>query len=416
MFGARALEARRKFLGLLPEVERRRLYEKKGFRTIYDFAAKLAGVTRNHVDDILNADRSFEDKPVLKALLENGEVSVNKLIRVISIATKENQEELAEKLKILPKSALETMVRDEKIARLNGVNLARLNGENQNLDGLQKSLFGANLLPGQSMGQLARQVENHQIEQMANATTECLTERSTNQTANTLQLSKNISRLGENMSHNLPNLPVDKSLKLLNLLSDKLKIKLLELDEKGIDINSLLLELLQKREAEIAEEKEKLAARELEKRNIAAENEDLAAREIAKMENVAADASESGKVAAGSNKNVMAGMFSANVNKNVKAGTFFAGANKHEKPKTAHNITAKPASRHIPNKIKNLLKKEHGTKCSIPGCAHDATIIHHTSRFALARSHDPRFLAPLCEEHHQLAHATDLQFWKKIKR
>ncbi len=46
MYGARALEWRRKFIGLLPEVERRKLYRKKGFASVFEFAAKLAGVSQ----------------------------------------------------------------------------------------------------------------------------------------------------------------------------------------------------------------------------------------------------------------------------------------------------------------------------------------------------------------------------------
>jgi uncharacterized protein YpbB len=42
-YGAQALAARRKFVGLLPEVARRHLYLKKGFGSIREFAAKLAG-------------------------------------------------------------------------------------------------------------------------------------------------------------------------------------------------------------------------------------------------------------------------------------------------------------------------------------------------------------------------------------
>ena len=89
-YGAAALEARRKFAGLLPEILRRRLYEKKGFGSIYEFAAKLAGMSREQVQRVLQLERKFEDKPVLKELLVNGEESVNKLARVASIATPEN--------------------------------------------------------------------------------------------------------------------------------------------------------------------------------------------------------------------------------------------------------------------------------------------------------------------------------------
>lgn len=42
-------------------------------------------------------------------MLENGEASINKLTRIVSIATPDNEEELAEKIKVLPKSALYTL-------------------------------------------------------------------------------------------------------------------------------------------------------------------------------------------------------------------------------------------------------------------------------------------------------------------
>jgi hypothetical protein len=256
-YGEKARMWRSKFLGLLPEVYRRRLYEKKGFGSIYEFAAKLAGVSKEQVQVVLNLDKRFEDKPVLKKMLVSGEVSINKLARVVSIATQENQEVLAEKVKILSKSALETLVRDEK--------------------GLQKRLFEEQSLPGQSEKELQ--------------------------------------------------------------LSPKVKQKLLELQEKGIDVNDLLLEFLQKRELEIALEKEQIAQEQ---------------------------------------------------------------ANSDKK-----------SSRAIPVKIKQLITKEYGTKCSIVTCQKPRKIIHHTQRYALSRSHDPHFLAPLCQDHHQIAHSIDVKFQKK---
>lgn len=68
----------------------------------------------------------------------------------------------------------------------------------------------------------------------------------------------------------------------------------------------------------------------------------------------------------------------------------------------------KEPSRYISIKIRKLLHSEHGTKCSIPTCNKLSSQIHHTQRFALARMHDPRFLALLCEDHHKIAHAIDV--------
>jgi hypothetical protein len=61
-YGADALEARRKFAGLLPEVFRRRIYEKKGFNSIFEFAAKLAGMSQDQVRLVLNLEKKFADR------------------------------------------------------------------------------------------------------------------------------------------------------------------------------------------------------------------------------------------------------------------------------------------------------------------------------------------------------------------
>lgn len=136
-FGAQALESRRKFLGLLPEVNRREFDEKRmgrswlgrrGFTSIFEFAAKLAGVSEEQVRRVLNLERKFEDKPALHQMLVTGEVSVNKLVKVASISTLANQEELAEKVKLLPARALETLARDEKRSAGAGEDRQQMNG------------------------------------------------------------------------------------------------------------------------------------------------------------------------------------------------------------------------------------------------------------------------------------------------
>ena len=96
------------------------LYEKKGFDSIFQFAAKLAGVSKEQLCTALNLEKDFEDKPLLKKLLVTGEVSINKLVRIQSVATKENEEFWATQVQLLPSRALETLVRDErKIAEQN---------------------------------------------------------------------------------------------------------------------------------------------------------------------------------------------------------------------------------------------------------------------------------------------------------
>jgi len=52
----------------------------------------------------------------------------------------------------------------------------------------------------------------------------------------------------------------------------------------------------------------------------------------------------------------------------------------------------------------------------IPTCQKFAQIIHHSQRFALAHTHDPRYMAPLCREHHQIAHVVDQRYWDEKQR
>ncbi len=257
-YGTNALMWRRKFTGLLPEVNRRRLYEKRGFSSIFEFAKKLCGLSEKQVRLALNLNERFKDKPALKGLLTSGEVSVNKLTRVTSVATPEDEEFWAEKVQQLSKSALETFVKDVK---------------NENQNGLYKPQIEVKSLPGQT----------------------------------------------------------------LNLDSD-VEEELLELQGKGVDVNELLREFLEKRRQEIAQEKEELVA-------------------------------EMGVVPA--------------------------------------------KSRYIPVKIRRHLQKEHGDMCTIAGCRKSAREIHHTQRFALASNHNPKYLAPVCREHHAIAHAIDVKVQAK---
>ena len=251
-YGARARLWRQKFIGLLPEVNRRCLYEKKGFSSIFEFAAKLCGLSAEQVRLTLNLEKRFEKQPVLKKMLENGEASINKLTRIVSIATPENEEELAAKIKVLPIRALNTLVRDEKAVAESAAT--------ENGNGLSKPLFEDKGLYVQTLD---------------------------------FELSNDVKR----------------------------------------ELNELLRKMLEQRRAEIAEEKEKIA------------------------ETI--------------------------------------------QPTTSHYIQVR---------IRKVLKEEHGTKCSIPTCNKLAKVIHHTQKFSLSHNHDPRFLAPFCEEHHAIAHSIDLKY------
>ncbi|MFA6917679.1 MAG: HNH endonuclease signature motif containing protein [Candidatus Gracilibacteria bacterium] len=307
-YGERTRFWRQKFTGLLPEVFKRRLYEKKGFSSIFEFSKKLAGLSEEQVRLVLNLEIRFEETPVLKSLLVEGKVSMNKLARIVSIAKPENEKFLATQVQILSKSAVETLVRDEKFWAKSGDQKDGQNSEKNtaaNLDGgcqngLQKSFFEAKSLPEQALD-----------------------------------------------------------------LSSEVQQKLLELQQKGIDINTLLLEFLQKREQEIAERKEAVS------------------REILKRE-----------------EEKLVKKSAENPDKNF-----------------AKTPAKKAVTSHIPVAAKKILHEEFGKKCSVKNCQKPSTQIHHIRRFFASQSHDPRYLAPLCKEHHELAHSADVAYHEiKLRR
>ncbi|MBU0667767.1 hypothetical protein KJ951_01860 [Patescibacteria group bacterium] len=245
--------------------------------------------------------------------LVKGEVSVNKLARVASIATSENQEEIAGLAKKLPQSALEVLARDVRGQQ------ALLEVENAN--GLHKSLF--------------------EVESM---------------------------RAHVNPQQSLEGVKAEEL-----RLDEDVREELAELQGKGIDICSLIREMLQRRREELAKEKEKLAEEE---------------NRRAGMWGKAAASAKGNKAMVRGQTVVMGGRMVVRAQK------------------------IKP-SRYIPAKIRHLLRNEHGTKCTVRNCGKRADVIHHTQRFALSRNHDPRFMAPLCAQHHAIAHGIDGVFWEK---
>lgn len=281
-YGSWSIQYKNKCIGLLPAIYKNKVHEKYGM-SIFEYAAKFAGISNEQVRVTLRLDERFENKPALHQLLESGEVSINKLVRVATIATAENESFWAEKIKILPKAAIETLVKDFK---------------SEDRNGLPETKNWQDFLPGQEINFSVSNIES----------------------LNGMNELKNI-KLEADVIEALSNLQV-----------------------KGIDINQLIREMIQNRKFEIAKEKEQL---------------------MSEMKTV------------------------KKFDKNV--------------------------SRYIPVKVKQILQKEHGLKCSMDNCFKMSEIIHHTKRFALAKSedryaHDPKFLAPLCKEHHNIAHSIDLKF------
>ncbi len=104
-YGCNAKEWMRKCVLLLPEIERRRIWKKKGFGSIYEYAAKLAGMSRWQVEDALRILKKIEDKPFLQQ-------GINSVRPVVTIVTKENEKFWADKAREMSKNTLETYVRE----------------------------------------------------------------------------------------------------------------------------------------------------------------------------------------------------------------------------------------------------------------------------------------------------------------
>ena len=110
--GGAALRSRRAFIGLLPLIERRRVYEGRMFYSIYDFAGKVGGVGQDIVTEVLRLDAQLRDFPLVQKLLYSGKVGWTKIRTVMHWLMPENQQAWIEKLENLSNRALEVYVRD----------------------------------------------------------------------------------------------------------------------------------------------------------------------------------------------------------------------------------------------------------------------------------------------------------------
>jgi len=95
---------------LLPEIARQEIWRAKGFGSIYEYAAKLAGMSKSQVDTALWVMNKIDDKPELKKVIE--EKGVNIVRPIANLATKETASFWAEKASEMSKHELETYAKD----------------------------------------------------------------------------------------------------------------------------------------------------------------------------------------------------------------------------------------------------------------------------------------------------------------
>ncbi len=87
---------------------------KEGCSSVIEFAKMVGGVSEEQVRTVIRVKEAFAETPRLQELLTSGAVSVNKLARVISVVTPENEAFLVNQVQMLSQGSLEVLVRDIK--------------------------------------------------------------------------------------------------------------------------------------------------------------------------------------------------------------------------------------------------------------------------------------------------------------
>ncbi len=263
-YGEEARKWRNRFLGLLPEIQRRKLYEKHGCTSIIEFAKKVGGVSENQVYTALRIDHELVETPTLRELFVSGEVSMHKMERVVAVASLDNEDFLVDQVQLLSKSALDALVKDIKYD--------------------QKKSSDVRKQP-------------------------------------------------------LPTVP--ETTQVAVQLDPEVAKELLSLRDSGIDINVELRGFLEQRKGKLEEAKEAMATTE---------------------------------------------------------------------------ESRQTKTRYIPVRTRKILVQEYGTMCSITNCTKQAEQIHHVRRYSIDPSHDPKYLAPLCKQHHEMAHAVDVRVQSRKRK
>lgn len=109
-YGRNAREWLKKCALLLPRIEEKQIWRKKGFSSIYEYCAKLAGMSHASVDEALRVLRKIEDKPELLHIVETH--GIQRVRPIATIATADTAAFWAEKARDMSKNTLETYVRD----------------------------------------------------------------------------------------------------------------------------------------------------------------------------------------------------------------------------------------------------------------------------------------------------------------
>lgn len=97
-------------LALLPEIYKQEIYKEKGYATIFEYAGKLAGLSRLVIEKTLRVAHRLEDKPHLQAAVKTA--GIHKVAMVATLATSETEKAWADKVLNMSYSSLNELTKE----------------------------------------------------------------------------------------------------------------------------------------------------------------------------------------------------------------------------------------------------------------------------------------------------------------
>lgn len=416
-YGNNAKMWKRKFEELLPEVMKRELYRRKRFISIYEFAAKVAGLSYDTVDRVLRVYKQLEDKPKLRALIV--EFGWSKLQIISGIATVDTDESWAEKVRVLPKSSLETIVRDfRKQAERKRLEFFK-NEDLKNSSNRSGSNIGDKIEHGKDFlnhtGCMTGNVpmgindtnspnrkvfpgENLPFIEKSDGTT-CLIDRKTGEicdplgACNSLKADFGTNEFADN-GWPIMSFKVDPE---TEFRLRKLKLQIEKERKVRLSFNQFFKIMIERAEWNAT-------GSSANKGLISAQKERLAEKKIQSVSDESVNVSEHEGTAKSLESTAERRPATSDRTKLATDSDDKSKAKSLIAEKSATSDQTKFPSRHIPTAIKNFLIQKYKGRCGFPGCEKPFEVFHHVQRFALGKAHDPGAIVPLCKEHHDVAH------------
>lgn len=95
---------------VLEQIDSSRLFRRVGYSSLFDYATKCLGFTESVAYGFITVSRKAKQVPELKSAIQSGMVSVSQAKRVVSVITKENAEDLIQKVQTFTQKQIEKEV------------------------------------------------------------------------------------------------------------------------------------------------------------------------------------------------------------------------------------------------------------------------------------------------------------------